>query len=117
MNLLHQKCFNHAQREAVARCPGCQRFFCRECVTEHDHQVLCAACVRQRVRLPLSQRAGFTLGLRILHCAGGLITAWLFFYLIGRLLILLPDSFHEGTLWRSSLLGDTDTSVLLPNGQ
>ena len=43
--LAHQRCFNHALREAAARCPGCGNFFCRECVTEHDDRVLCAACL------------------------------------------------------------------------
>jgi hypothetical protein len=103
VNLLHQRCFNHAQREAAARCPGCGRFFCRECVTEHQDRVICAACLRARTKLSFTRRAGFVLGLRLLQCVAGLLTAWLFFFLIGRLLVSLPDSFHEGTLWRSSL--------------
>lgn len=42
--LLHKRCFNHAEREATARCPVCTRDFCRECVTEHDHRMLCRSC-------------------------------------------------------------------------
>ena len=42
-----QRCRNHAEREAVARCPGCGHHFCRECVTEHDDRILCAACLRK----------------------------------------------------------------------
>ena len=30
-DLLYQRCFNHVLREAVARCPECLRYFCREC--------------------------------------------------------------------------------------
>jgi hypothetical protein len=106
VNLLHQRCFNHAQREAAARCPGCGRFFCRECVTEHQDQVLCAACLRARTTPSFTRRAGFVLGLRVVQCLVGLLTGWLFFFLIGRLLVSMPDSFHEGTLWRSSLWGE-----------
>ena len=44
-DLVHQRCFNHMLREAVACCPECRRYFCRECVTEHEDKVLCAAYV------------------------------------------------------------------------
>jgi hypothetical protein len=30
----------------------------------------------------------------------GFLLAWLFFYLVGRILLLVPSSFHEGTLWK-----------------
>ncbi|MBT8374528.1 MAG: rhomboid family protein, partial [Deltaproteobacteria bacterium] len=33
-DLALQRCNNHGQREAVARCPKCRRYFCRECITE-----------------------------------------------------------------------------------
>ena len=48
-DLLHQRCFNHMLREAVACCPECRRYFCRECVTEHEDKVLCAACLGHKV--------------------------------------------------------------------
>lgn len=100
-SLVTQRCFNHAQREAVARCPQCRHFLCRECVTEHDDRVICAACLGQIVRArSLSRRtlAGF------LHAGGGvlgLLAAWFFFYLVGEGLLKLPASFHEGTLWQT----------------
>jgi hypothetical protein len=31
----------------------------------------------------------------------GLFTAALFFYWIGQILLLVPTSFHDGTLWKS----------------
>ena len=49
-NLAHQRCFNHAVREAVARCPECGQCFCRECITEHDDRVVCAACLKKLTR-------------------------------------------------------------------
>jgi hypothetical protein len=99
-DLSYQRCFNHAQREAVARCPGCGRFFCRECVAEHEDRVLCAACLRKLARVPLLQRRGFAGVVRFGQCLGGLVLAWFFFYLIGEALLAIPSSFHDGTLWQ-----------------
>jgi len=97
--LAYQRCFNHAQREAVARCPQCGQFFCRECITEHDDRVICAACLRKVARVPLLQRRGFAGALCLGQCLLGLLMAWFFFYLIGEGLVSLPTSFHEGTIW------------------
>jgi hypothetical protein len=41
----HQRCLHHHEREAVARCPECGHYFCRECITEHDERVICASCL------------------------------------------------------------------------
>jgi len=95
VDIAQQRCFNHPGREAVARCLECARFFCRECVTEHEDRVVCAACLKklvarqQRRRAPL-QRLGA--GGRFLF---GFLVVWLFFYYMGRGLLLLPDAFHE----------------------
>src|SRR5438094_791850 len=98
--LAHQRCFNHATREAVARCPECRRFFCRECVTEHDDRVICAACLKKLAHVPLLRRPVFTAVMRSAQAALGLFVVWFFFYLIGTGLVSLPSSFHEGTLWQ-----------------
>ncbi|HEX7618795.1 MAG TPA: rhomboid family protein [Verrucomicrobiae bacterium] len=98
--LAHQRCFNHAAREAVARCPECQRFFCRECVTEHEDRVVCTACLKKLTRRPLAQRFAFAAIFRLAQCAFGMMIACFFFFLIGESLLKLPDSFHEGTLWQ-----------------
>jgi hypothetical protein len=99
-NLAYQRCFNHALREAVARCPECKNYFCRECVTEHEDRVLCAACLKKIVKQDSSKRAAFAGLRRIGECALGILLAWFFFFLIGELLLRLPDSFHEGALWQ-----------------
>ena len=98
--LAHQRCFNHATREAAARCPGCGRDYCRECVTEHDDRLICAACLRKTARVPLLKRRGFARTLQAVRCALGVVTVWFLFYLIGEGLSSLPDKFHEGSLWR-----------------
>ena len=99
-SLIHQRCFNHATREAVARCPECTRFFCRECTTEHDDRLICTACLKKLVRTPRLTRPAFAGALRATQCLFGLFVAWFFFYLIGTALLALPTEFHEGTLWQ-----------------
>lgn len=99
-DLACQRCLNHAEREAVARCPGCGQYFCRECVTEHDDRVMCAHCVRKLGRVPLLRRQGFGRAVQFGQCMLGLLAVWFFFYLIGESLLALPTSFHEGTLWQ-----------------
>jgi hypothetical protein len=42
---LQQRCWNHEAREAACRCPACGRNYCRECVSEHEGRLLCAACL------------------------------------------------------------------------
>ena len=98
--LAHQRCFNHAAREAVARCPGCGQCFCRECVTEHDDRVICTACLEKLARVPLLQRRAFAGTVRVAQALLGLLAAWFFFYLIGAALLALPTAFHEGALWQ-----------------
>jgi hypothetical protein len=103
-SLTHQRCFHHSLREAAARCPECGRFYCRECITEHEDRVLCAACLRRLVRPPLTRRRGFVAGVRTLQLAAGVFTLWLFFYLLGQTLLSVDTSVHEGTVWRGGWL-------------
>jgi len=100
-DLSHQRCHNHMLREAAARCPACGRFFCRECVTEHENKVMCAACLRQ-----LSAPDGIGSNrLQVLLQAGqflmGIFILYVIFYYLARVLLALPADFHEGTLWQS----------------
>ncbi len=99
-NLAQQRCFNHAAREAVAQCPECGQCFCRECITEHDDRVVCAACLKKLARRPVTRRPAFVRLLRLVQCVFGLLIAWFFFFLIGDSLTKLPTSFHEKTLWQ-----------------
>jgi hypothetical protein len=100
--LTSQRCLNHSQREAAARCLDCGQFFCRECVTEHDDRLICAACLRKLARTPLLKRRDFAGALRVAQCLVGLVLAWFFFYVLGESLLALPTSFHEGTLWQAN---------------
>ena len=98
--LAQQRCAHHEDREAAARCPECGRFFCRECVTEHQGRLFCVSCLRKisnGARRGAARFRWFLWTAQILIC---FVVVWLFFYLSGRVLASLPTSFHEGTLWR-----------------
>lgn len=94
---VQEKCFHHRQREAVARCPECRRFFCRECITEHDDRVVCASCL-QAASTDATQRkirwASLTVPLQF--CVG-LLLVWLVFYGLGRILTAIPADVHAGS--------------------
>ncbi len=96
-----QRCLHHPDREAVARCPECTRFYCRECIIEHDDRVLCADCLKRLARAAGKRTARFAWAPRFLFCMLGIFMAWLFFYETGNTLLLIPTSFHDGTLWKS----------------
>lgn len=96
--LVHQRCWNHEMREAVCRCPACGRHFCRECVTEHESRLLCAACLQSIARaLPAGQRRGRAL-LTPMAAAAGLLLSWLIFYVGGE--ILLEIAARAEHAWR-----------------
>lgn len=98
--LVQQRCFNHGFREAVARCPGCRRYFCRECVTEHGGRVMCAACLRQAQRPSSLARRSLAGVVWIVQGLLGVLLSWFFFYLVGDILLSVPSAWHEGSVWR-----------------
>ncbi len=100
--LIYQRCYNHQHREAVARCPECGLFFCRECVTEHEDRVLCTDCLKHHTASSLSAARHHFGGLiRIFQLLLGGVLLWMFFYYLGQVLFSLPTAFHEGTLWET----------------
>jgi len=98
-SLTHQRCFNHASREAVARCPSCRKFYCRECVTEHDDRLICAACLAKQNNPAAKPARRFAAAIQTAQFLVGLLVLWLFFFRLGQDLLALPTSFHEDTLW------------------
>lgn len=100
-DILHQRCFNHMFREAVARCPGCGRFFCRECITEHEDKVLCASCLGQKSNTIKEKLHRFQWVFRLGHFFLGMMIAYVIFFYLAQILLSLPTSFHEGTLWQT----------------
>jgi len=98
-----QRCLRHNSREAVARCPQCRYFFCRECITEHEDRVLCADCLARMLRPSEKRSSRVGQLVSVLFGFGGIAVAWLFFNMIGQLLARAPASFHEGTVWEKVL--------------
>jgi len=100
-NIQKQKCFNHSAREAAARCPACNRYYCRECVTEHEDRVLCALCLKKSsIDQDKQTKRGTWIVQPCIFCFG-VILIWLFFFYLGDLLLSLPADFHVGTIWKN----------------
>lgn len=92
--LIKSKCQNHTSREAVAKCPICQHYYCRECVTEHNNQFICVGCLStQQTGVNNSKNSFFTVFKLILFSIFTILTSWYFFQIIGSLLLKIPSSF------------------------
>ena len=94
MSIAQERCFNHASREAVARCPECGRTFCRECISEHDDRVICAFCLK-RLSKKAVRRYRLAGLVRLAQILMGVLLLWSSFYLLGKALLTIPSSFHE----------------------
>jgi hypothetical protein len=91
--LVHQRCLNHASREAVVRCPDCRRFFCRECVIEHAGRMICSDCLTAIAaprEINRARTAFWSAG-----AAGGFLVAWAIFYYAGMMLARVPSDFFK----------------------
>lgn len=101
--LTRQRCLHHSERQAVARCPECSRFFCRECIAEHDDRVLCAGCLKKlaapQARATRGSRTWRML-IQLTQVCCGLFVVWMFFYFCGRALLAIPAKFHDGSVWK-----------------
>ncbi len=105
-DLARQRCYNHAHREAAARCPACRRYYCRECVIEHESRLLCAACVaagaaREERREKRHGWPGAVAGAML-----GVFLAWAFFFIIGWGLLSLPSPTHATEVWNERAAHD-----------
>ena len=63
--------------------------------------MICAACLKKLARPTRGRRYRVAGLVVVVEALAGLLTAWLFFYAVGRDLLAIPDSFHEGTVWKS----------------
>lgn len=101
-----QRCHVHPEREAVGRCTSCGNYFCRECITIHDHRLICATCLKELLAKEAQQTKSkhrlkpVLKGL--LGTAAGLLLAWALFYTLGSILLRAPSDFHPDQ-W---LMGD-----------
>jgi len=102
MNIARERCSNHASREAVARCPECGRYFCRECISEHDGRVICAFCLK-RFGTKAVGRHRLARLTQIAQILMGVLLLWSSFYLLGKALLTIPSSFHEMAIGQQRL--------------
>ena len=100
------RCFNHGNREAVAQCLQCSRYYCRECVTEHGTRVLCATCLEAAAVTPLPRQHAVTVAWRGAQLVAALCLVWFIAYSVGRGLLWLPSEFHENLIWESEWFPD-----------
>ncbi len=98
---LQQRCWNHELREAACRCPGCGKSFCRECVSEHESRLLCAACLRSfsRARDGIDSKKRFRAGPVVIALAGFLIS-WVVFFAAGESILTLAVR-AEQSAWQN----------------
>jgi len=100
--IARKRCFIHGFREAVARCPDCGRFYCRECITEHEDRVICTSCLQkfsEKIEKSRYHLAEFYMMLKLVT---GVLVLWLFFYFLGQALLSIPTSFHDGSVWQET---------------
>ncbi|MFT5127108.1 MAG: late competence protein required for DNA uptake (superfamily II DNA/RNA helicase) [Rhodothermales bacterium] len=93
MQIAQARCYNHAVREAAARCPECSEFFCRECITEHESRVICASCFEKSTVPEEKKKCMPWIGDLVAFTAGFWLI-WICVYSCGRLLASIPSSWH-----------------------
>ncbi len=104
-DIIHKRCHNHPDREAVAVCAECGWTFCRECITEHDDRMFCASCLVKYLKPAASRRFHISDIAAIGQGFLGIVITWIFFYYFGQVLLSLPSSFHDGTFWNTGWFG------------
>jgi hypothetical protein len=97
MNLAARRCLVHPDREAAVRCPSCHQYYCRECVVEHESRFLCAACLQKSIESGIKRSALRFDWLSPLRLLLGFAGACLSFYVIERILLLIPVNVYNGT--------------------
>lgn len=101
MSLETARCRHHRHREAVARCPDCGAYLCRECVTEVEGRFLCAECFDAQAAVGRRQSSLPALLVGLALALTGLVFLWGVFFYLGKSLLWLPSEFHLGTFWKS----------------
>jgi hypothetical protein len=92
---LQQRCWNHEAREAACRCPGCGRSYCRECVSEHEGRLLCAACLSAVTagHEPIGARGRNLAPAAMI--AAAILLAWLTYWAAGESVMSVIRRMHQ----------------------
>ena len=99
ITLRQQRCTNHPQREASARCPECSHYYCRECITEHDDRVLCASCLAKIASKQETSLHRWAWLPRFALALVAVAVIYLVFVLFGNILLSIPSKFHSTGGW------------------
>jgi hypothetical protein len=120
---LQQRCWNHEAREAACRCPACGRNYCRECVSEHEGRLLCAACLSG---VTARRQPGAGHGSRLAPAAmiaAAILLAWLTYWAAGESVMAVirrmqqePKSGTGASAWQphTILAGVEQSNVEIP---
>jgi len=93
-------CSVHHERPAAARCPSCHRFYCSECITEHEGKLTCASCLEGAAEPEVEKGSGMGRFVApVVQMLVALAVCWLVFMFIAQFLGDIPDEFHDGTAW------------------
>lgn len=97
-------CLNHPDRPASFQCTVCRGAFCRECASRDHHRMVCSHCLaRMATDVPDVRQPWIRKAVAWLPALAGTLILWTLFYCAGRLLLEIPSSFHDGTLWTEGL--------------
>lgn len=96
--LSRQRCTNHLQREAVARCPECKRHFCRECITEYKNRLLCNHCLTKASGIKNKRSNLIKAVVYMICCFAGFLIAFGFFYTVAKTIAAIPQPYHRNYL-------------------
>jgi hypothetical protein len=99
LTLRQQRCFHHPHREASARCPECGRYYCRECITEHDDRVVCASCLAKITLKQEKSARQWAILPRLALAVVAVAVVFVVILLIGNALLALPNQFHDTGGW------------------
>ena len=80
------------------QCPGCGRYFCRECASEHDGRYLCVSCIRAAAPAVSRRRELLRPAMRALLFLGAFYLLWQSFYVAGYLILQVPTATHDARL-------------------
>jgi hypothetical protein len=111
---LQQRCWNHEAREAACRCPACGRSYCRECVSEHEGRLLCAACLGLVVARSEQTSGGLGKLAPPGMIAAGILLAWLIYWAAGAGLIGLIRRIEQEPAATSSSESNSESSSADP---
>lgn len=103
-------CAIHPAREAVARCPSCSAFYCRECITEHDYRMICAGCLAALLEGKGEvEKKGGRAGLggpaiTLVQVVVGVMVVWFVCFTMAELLREMPPDLHSGSMFEDIMM-------------